>query len=138
MLPCQPHGQERRVLLAGQLVRLAVHACSANGQTWGLAFTDVDDPARLGAALDALRAAAVANIGATGATQARPLAVPGATPNPASGRARVAGRLPTGEAVQMDVAVFSHGTKVFQATVLGRQLADEQAQTFFASIRFAP
>jgi hypothetical protein len=138
MVPCKPHGLMRPVVLAGQAVNLVLHACSAGGQTWGLAFAEVADPAHMGATLDALRSTAMANIGATAPGQASPLAVPGATPNPSSGRIRLSGHLPTGEAVQMEVAVFSRGTKAFQATVLGARLADEQAQTFFASIRFVP
>jgi len=64
------------------------------------------------------------------------LAVPGATPHAAAVRTRLAGHLPTGEALQMQVAVFAHGTRVFQATVLGASVADELAETYFSSIRF--
>jgi len=136
LLPCRPNGQERRVPLAGQAVQLTLYACSANGQTWGLAFADVADPARLGAALEALRGAAAANIRAVAPGQALALAVPGATPHAAAVRTRLAGLLPTGEAVQMQVAVFARGTRVFQATVLGAAVADELAETYFSSIRF--
>ena len=138
LLPCRASGTERAVTVAGQTLRLALHACGAGGQTWGLAFADVADPARVSAVLDALRSAAGHNIAATAPGEARPLVIAGATPNSASGRSRLAGRLPTGEAVQMEVAVFSRGSKVFQATVLGAQVAAEPAETFFMSIRFAP
>lgn len=136
--PCKPHGLVRPVVLAGQALSLTLHACTAGGQTWGLAFADVADPARVGPVLEAFRRAAAANIGASAPGQSRPLQVPGATPNAASGRVRMAGNLPTGEAMQMEVAVFSHGTVAFQATVLGRQVAVDPAETFISSIRFAP
>lgn len=136
-LPCKPSGQSRDLPLAGTRVNLALYACTADGQTWGLGVADVADPARVGAALAELVSSAVANLGAAPAT-ALPLQVPGATPNAASGRSRLQGRLPDGKSVQMQVAVFTHGTQVFQATVLGEQLSDDAVQTFFASLRFGP
>jgi len=138
MWPCKPRGLERKVVLDGQALALTLHSCTAGGQTWGLAFADVADPARLGPVMHALRAAAAANVGAVAPGEVRPLNVPGATPNAASGRVRLAGRRPTGEPMQMDVAVFSHGTLAFQATVLGTQVADDASDTFFSSIHFAP
>ena len=35
----------------------------------------------------------------------------------------------------MQLAVFTKGTRVYQATVLGRKLGDEAAETFFAALR---
>ena len=133
-LPCRPTSQHRDVRLAGQPVNLALHACAAGGQTWGLAVADVADPARVGPALADLAAAAAANVGAA-ATQAVARRVPGATPNAASQRQRLVGRLPDGRAVQMELAVFVRGTVVYQATVLGEQVPAEAAETFFASLR---
>jgi hypothetical protein len=89
------------------------------------------------AALDELRSAAAGNLG-TAATQPLALRVPGATPNPASGRVLVSGKLPDGTAVQEQVAVFTLGTKVFQATVLGPQLPADAVETFFGSLRVSP
>ncbi len=137
LFPCRPVGQERNVALGKQTVRLALHACSAGGQTWGLAFADVAEPALVGPALAQLREAAAANIGATGA-QALALQVAGATPHPASARDHLHGHLPDGGAVLMQVAVFAHGTQVFQATALGERLPDDAAEIFFAAIRFSP
>jgi hypothetical protein len=136
-MPCKASGQSRDLPLAGARVNLALYACAAGEQTWGLGLADVADPARVGPALVELAAAAASNLGATPA-EALPLQVPGATPNAASGRKRLQGRLPDGKAVQMQVAVFSHGTQVFQATVLGERVSEEAARTFFASLRFGP
>jgi len=80
---------------------------------------------------------AAANI-ASLAAEVLPLQVPGATPQAASERVRLEGRLPDGRPVQMQLAVFAQGTRVFQATALGEQLPVEAAQTFFGSIRFLP
>jgi len=132
--PCKPSMQRRDVPLSGARVNLALYACAAGEQTWGLAVADVGDPARVGPALAELAASAAANLGAAvGPGQA--LSVPGSTPNPASARYLLQGRLPDGRAVQMQVAVFAHGTQVFQATVLGEAVPDEAAQPFLASLR---
>jgi hypothetical protein len=138
LFPCRPVAQERRLPLAGQPVQLKLLACSAGGQTWGLAQADLGDPALLGLALAQLRAAAAANIGATAAGSPLALQVPGATPHDGSARVRLAGRLPGGAAAQMQVAVFTRGTQVYQATALGEALGEEAAETFFSSIRFPP
>jgi hypothetical protein len=137
LLPCKPGTMARELPLAGAPVRLQLQACSAGGQTWALASADVADPARVGPALVGLRSAALANLGAGGAAEL-PLNVPGATPQAASGRVQAAGRQPDGATVQAQVAVFSHGTWVFQATVLGAQLPADAVDTFFDSLRVAP
>jgi hypothetical protein len=84
-----------------------------------------------------LRTSAAANV-AAGAVEPLPLQVPGATPQPGSERVRLDGRLPNGRPVQVQVAVFAQGTRVFQVTALGDRLPAEAAETFFGSIRFAP
>ncbi len=135
--PCKPASQQRQLPLAGVPVTLVLHACAAGDQTWGIGHADMGDPARVGPALAELRAAASGNVAATPGRTA-PLLPPGATPQPSSVRTRLQGRLPDGKPVQMDVAVFAHGTRVFQASVLGGQLSDEAVDTFIASIRFPP
>jgi hypothetical protein len=132
--PCRPTTQRRDVPLAGVRVNLALHACAAGGQTWGLAVADVIDPALVRPALAELAAAARSNLGASPG-QPLALAVPGATPNDASTRLRLQGRLPDGGAAQMQLAVFARGTQVFQATVLGDAVPDEAAEAFFGSLR---
>jgi hypothetical protein len=137
LMPCKPAIQERTLVLAGAPVRLSLLACTAEGQTWGLAHADVADPARVGAALAELRQAAAANV-AGGTAEPVPLLVPGATPQAASLRVRFDGRLPDGRSVQVQVAVFAQGTRVFQATALGERLAAEASETFFGSVRLQP
>ena len=137
LMPCKPVAQHRRLPLAGVPVGLSLHACSPEGQTWALAFADVEDPTRVGAALAELRRSAAANV-AAGAVVPLRLQVPGATPQPASERVGLEGHLPDGRPVQAQLAVFAQGTRVFQATALGERLQPEAAETFFASLRFQP
>lgn len=139
MFPCQPKSFTRSVRLAGQAVALTLAACRADGRTWALAWADLADPGRVGAALDELRGSAAANIGAgTGPARALPFTVPGATPNPATRREELQGRLPDGQPVVEQVAVFTRGLRVFQLTALGPSLPPEAADTFFASWRAQP
>ena len=123
--------------LAGQPTRLALQACSAGGQTWGLAYADVADPARIAPALADLVASATANVDGRSSRHAS-FRVHGATPNPGSRRLLLQGRLPDGKAVTMQVAVFTHGTRVFQATVLGEQLDFEAAEAFLDGLLVQP
>jgi hypothetical protein len=137
LFPCKPDVQERRVALAGPPVRLVLHVCSAADLTWAFAVADMAEPGRVGPALAALQAAAAANLGsAPGAIT--PQAVPGATPQPGSGRSHLRGQLSDGHGVQMQVLVFARGTQVFQASVLGAALPEEAVDTYFTSLRFPP
>jgi hypothetical protein len=137
LFPCKPELQERRVALAGPPVRLSLHVCDAADLTWALAHADVADPGRVAPALAALQAGAAANLGAA-ASSSTAQAVPGATPQAASGRSRLSGKLPDGRPVQMQVLVFAHGTRVFQASVVGGALPDEAVEAYLTSIRLAP
>jgi hypothetical protein len=100
-----------------------------------VATADVGDPARVGPALDELRRAAAANLGAG---EGRPLvlAVPGATPYPQAARVALRGRLPDGREADEEVAVFARGTRVAQATALGTALPADGLDTFFGNLRF--
>lgn len=139
-MPCRPSPpQQRAVPLAGPAVGLTLEACTAAGQTFGIVWADVADPARVGPALMALRAAAAANVAADAALALpapEPFLLPGATPNAGNGRMRLAGRLPDGAAVQMQLVVFARGTRVYQASVLGAAVTDEAAENYFGSMRF--
>lgn len=136
LFPCRPQLHERRLALAGATVKLTLQACDSGGQTWGLASADLADPARLAPALDELAAAAGANLAATPRTL--PLQVPGATPHPGSRRVALEGRRPDGQDAQMRVALFTHGTRVFQATALGPRLPEELVDTYLGSLRVLP
>jgi hypothetical protein len=136
LFPCKPTLHERRIGIAGGSVKLSLMACDAGGQTWGLASAELGDPARHGEVLDALAGAAAGNVAAAASTAA--LVVPGATPHPGSRRLRLEGRRPDATPVRMQLALFTHGTRVYQATVLGERVSDELADTFFESLRVPP
>ena len=137
LFPCRPSVYARKLLLAAAPVELVLQACTADGLTWALASADVRDPANVTPALDGLFVAAAKNIAAS-EPAFLPLAVTGATPNRASRRAVLQGRLPDGQAVTEQVAVFARGTRVFQATVVGADLRADGADTFFSALRISP
>jgi hypothetical protein len=134
LLPCKPTVQERAVQLADRAVKLALQACAAQGQTWGVATADLADPAAVGPALAELARSAAANVqGQIGSDRAA--RVPGATPNDGNRQLVLSGRQPGGQPVAMQLVVFAHGTRVVQATVLGAQVGAEAADTFFGGLR---
>ena len=134
MLPCKPSSQTRRVRLADEVVDLTLLSCRAGGVTWALAFADVLDPARVGPALRALGEAAAGNLGA-GPGEPLAVQVQGATPHPDSMRRAFSGRLPDGQPAQEQMAVFSKGTRVFQATCVGARLPATAVETFFGGLQ---
>jgi hypothetical protein len=125
----------RQLSLAGAPARTTLYACSTGGATWAVSFADVQDPARVAPALVALRQAAAGNVAAA-AGKALDLRVAGATPHLEAGRSAFDGRYPDGRAVRMQSAVFSRGTVVYQATVLGERLDEAALDTFYTSLRF--
>jgi hypothetical protein len=134
--PCKPVSNARDVPLAGATLRLTLHACTAGDDTtYALAVADTGDPTRVGDVLQALLDSAAGNVGSAPAPVPLPLAVRGATPNPASRRVALAGTRSDGEPVQAQVAVFAKGTRVYQATVLGRRVDAEAADTFFGALQ---
>jgi hypothetical protein len=94
-------------------------------------------PARVGPALAELKMVVLNKMGQPVASWV-PATISGATPNTQSGLAKFAARGPHQEAVQMHVTVFAHGTRVFQATVLGQTVPADDAHAFFSSLRVLP
>ncbi len=135
LMPCKPASHARRLPLAGAPVEWTLYACSAGEVTWAIGFADLGDPARVGVALAELEAAALGNIGADAPAQREPLRVDGATPHAAAVTLRASGRRSDGTAVQEQVALFSKGTRVYQATAVGAGLPPEALETFFDSLR---
>jgi hypothetical protein len=137
MMPCKPSVQVRWLQLAGKAVQMSLWTCDAGAQTWALAHADVADPTLVNTALNALRMAAMANLGSVDVERLA-LQIPGATPYAASQREAGRGRLPDGRPVQTQNAFFARGTVVFQATVFGETVPAEGADIFFAALRPAP
>lgn len=133
--PCRPDRSSRPLMLAGTRVQMEMLACSAGHATFALAFTEVADPARIGATLAALRGSAVANVSGSEPASA-PLRIKGMTPNDQAGRLAVTGRLPDGSTVQEHAAFFTRGLRVYQATVIGAEPAPEAVEIFVAGLKF--
>jgi hypothetical protein len=113
-----------------------MHACSAAGATYSLAFLDAPGPDRVAPLLEALRTLAAENI--AGVAEPQPFRPPGATSNPRDGRLRVAGRLPDGRPVIEHAAFFVKGVRIYQATVIGAKPQADAVDTFFGAIGVVP
>lgn len=135
MFPCKPTTDARMVSLAGTRVRMVLVACRAGDANWALAFADVADPARVTQALQELRASNAGNLGGTPSVVG-PLHIAGMTPNPQAERVRVLGRLPGGDAVSLESGFFARGTRVYQATVMGKALDAQALSGFFDGLKF--
>lgn len=135
--PCRPARQERSVPLAGQAVKMSLQVCDAGGASFAMTLTDVGEPARVPAAIEALRAAAIRNLDAAGVA-AQPWVVPGMTPQPQAGRWQLSGRLPDGQAMESMMAITSRGRHVVQISVTSARLGETQFQPFLDGVRFAP
>jgi len=135
LFPCKPAGHARRLVLVGMAVDMTLYACSTGGVTYAVGFADLGEPQLVERALEALSAAAASNIDAKGPPSVTPLRVEGMTPNLQAGRRAFDGRLPDGQRVEEEVAVFARGTRVFQATMVGEKLDREAIDTFFGALR---
>lgn len=135
MFPCKPAGQSREVTLAGATVSMSLFACTGAGTTFALAFADMRDPTLVTPALEELTRAARTHLAAATGVASQPVSVPGMTPNPRASKWHLRGQLPDGRSVQEHGAVFVHGTRVYQATVLGAKFDDEALEAFFGALR---
>lgn len=143
MFPCKPASHARDVTLPGAgAVRMTMHACKASGGLYAVLSFDVASPDKVDAALEHLRASALANAGAQQA-QAMPRAapVPGATPYAKAGAWQWQGRTAQGEPAAHRSIVTARAMHLVQATVVlpGATVLprDEQAvDTFLSSLRW--
>lgn len=137
VMPCRPASHVRQVPLPGAAIELMLFACSDQEHTFAVSSALLADPASVGPALAQLSTAARANVRGQEPTD-QPAAIPGMTPQAAARRWRMAGTLPDGRTVVEEVVVFSHGLRVYQATVLGPSAGPALAAPFFDGLRVAP
>jgi hypothetical protein len=135
LFPCRPASHARRVTLAGAAVEMSLYACAAGRVSYALAFADMVDPALVTPALDELARTAHANLQAPAPGSSAPLSVPGMTPNAQAALWTLGGLLPDGRPAQERVALFAHGTRVFQATAVGERLDAQALDSFFTSLK---
>lgn len=138
LFPCRPAGHARRLQLAGNEVEMTLYACTAGGATYAVGFADVGQGQAVDPALAALWAAAAGNIGSKGSHALAPLRVEGMTAHPQAGRQAFVGALADGQRVEEQVAVFTRGMRVFQATMVGAKLDAEAVEMFFGALRLNP
>lgn len=136
LFPCKPVAQSRQVRLVEYAVNWSLHACSADGTTWAVAYADVGDPGRVAPALRELHRAAADNLGAAPGTL-QPWPVPGETPQPDSGLAILRGRTPQGGPMVSQAVFFARGLQVYQATVMGAEPPPQALEQFFGSLRLS-
>ena len=79
-------------------------------------------------------AAAQANVRATVIAE-QPANVPGMTPQADARRWQLRGQLPDARPVAEQLQVFAHGTRVYQASVIGPAADDAHASPFFDALR---
>ncbi len=139
LFPCKPDRHQRRVPVDGRPADMVLLSCRSGEMVFGLSYVDTE-AARTGAVLQALQDALAANVGAgaPGAVRPLPIApVKGATPDPAARSIAVSGRSSDGAAVQAQGRFFRQGLRVYQATVVGRQVDESAVESFFGSPAFA-
>jgi hypothetical protein len=138
LFPCRPASHARPVRLAGDQSLMSMYSCAAEGTVYALSFADVKDLARVDAAIDELAIAVQAHFQPIESAASQPAAVRGMTPHPAAATWRLAGRMPDGRTMQERTALFRHGTRVYQLTMLGASLDVQAQETFFDAIQVGP
>src|SRR5688500_8965624 len=98
--PCRPERRGREVPIDGTPLRMEMVTCTAEGITFAASHFSVRDPAAVSAAIDAVKAASVANLGGS-APKTSAFQLVGATPNPSASRLAVNGHRPDGQPVDL-------------------------------------
>ncbi len=141
-MPCRPASHARDIALGGQTLKLTMHACTAQGQTFAIAWGDVANVAHVEGVLLALKQATLANTAASDQPASMPLSVRGATAQRVAGRWAWRGMLGSrdqgAESVDTQTALFARGTRVVQASVVGRAIQPADADLFLASLHWPP
>lgn len=133
--PCRPERRVREVPIQGIPTRMEMVTCTADGITFATSHFAVTDPTTVSSAMDAVKAASVANIGGL-VPKTSPYRLAGMTPNASSARLDVTGRRPDGEPVELHAVFLSRGLRIYQMSVLGKAPPPQAIDTFFAGLAF--
>lgn len=137
--PCRPELAERSLVLAGSPSRAEMKACEAGGLSWSATVFEVNDPARVTASLRELRMSLSTRLQGSEAS-ARPVVIPGMTPNDEARRVVIVGRSDGGGVSRAEAVFVTRGLQVFQFVVMARQGAprqwDDSADEFLRSVRW--
>ena len=134
LFPCRPASHARALRLGGDQVEMSMYSCAAGGTVYALSFANIKDRTRVRDAVDDLAVAVQSHFQPVEAAASQPTVVRGMTPAGAT-TWRLAGRLRDGRPMQERTLLFSHGTHVYQATMLGSSLDAEAQEMFFDALR---
>ena len=135
LFPCKPGSHEREVREAGQSLRMSMYACEAGGATFALGFADTGSAAMAASTLAHWKSAAQRNVQGE-LREDKPIEMVGVDPSARAARVSLRGRAPGGDAVDVELLLFSRQGMVYQATVFGRRLEPEALDTFFSALKF--
>ncbi len=135
-MPCKPVRAVHEATLVARPLKIELYACSAAGDTWGLATADVADPSDVESALRALALASRAP-GAAAPQDVEAARVPGATPFHHARRVSSVGRTAGGARRVVEAQVFAVGTRVFQMSVSTDGNRPQAVASFMESARAA-
>ncbi len=134
MFPCKPDHHSRRVTVAGVEGSMQLSSCTASDNVYALSHIDAGQADRVTPVLEALRKVAAENVGGpTTVKGAQP--VPGMAPHPLAQRLTWRSVRADGSTIAAQAAFFTHGTQVYQATVVGTRLDAEATDAFFAGLK---
>jgi len=137
VMPCRPASHQREVSVAGGTRVMTMVACAMDDGTFALAHFELVDLLQVGPALDQLAEAARSNVQGSLVWSAQ-AQVRGMTPQSSARQWRIDGRLPDGRGVVLHGMVFSYGTQVFQASVIGDKPDEALVKTFFGGLAIRP
>jgi hypothetical protein len=133
--PCRPDRYARTLVVAGEKVQMQMVVCTTANTTFAVTFFDLVDPSHVSNALRDLKATAISNVQGT-TPRTTVLQIKGMTPNDDAVRLSADGRMPDGSAVREYAAVFAHGLRVYQATVIGPRPDPQGVDVFFSGLKF--
>lgn len=144
LLPCKPDKTQKTVPLGGPATPLSMLGCDADGATFAVAVAELADAAQAAPVLAQWQALTLAHLKAgpagagagPGATELRPLQVPGAAAKPAPVATQSLGQRADGRAVTAYAAYFAQGKQLFQVVLYADQARPDAAETFFSSLKF--
>jgi hypothetical protein len=145
LFPCKPVRQQRKAELAGKERQLVLQVCDAGDVTWAQMHVLLHDKDAIGSSMEALVAAAHANLGAAPAPAPASASASGSSgivtesSGPSSAqRYRIKGTAPDGRPVEMALKVFGNGSVVVQVSALASVLPTEAVDTFLGSVKVQP
>lgn len=138
MFPGKPDSHTRSVDLGGLKVDMTMTATEVNGVMYAVGSAEVPDAARRPAALAAMKAAMLRNIGATTPGDSRAATSAGAAAPGSSGPIDIdASGTSNGTPMRLVGHFEARGTRVYQVIVLGQaaSMPAEQVKQFMSSFK---